>query len=64
MAENQKNRRRQRRPKAKKVDLAQLVKKRFRKPEQDFKPAPTTATRLQTPTLPQQQRLRLTMWAL
>lgn len=64
MAENQKNRRRQRRPKAKKVDLAQLVKKRFRRPEQDFKPDPTTATWLKTTKLTQQQRLRLTRWAL
>ena len=64
MAENQKNRRRQRRSKAKQVDLAQLVKKRFRKPEQDFKPDPTTATWLKTTRLTQQQRLRLTKWAL
>ena len=64
MAENRNNRRRQRRPRAKQVDLAQLVKKRFTKPEVDFKPDPNTATWLKTTKLTQQQRLRLTKWAL
>lgn len=64
MAENRNNRRRQRRPRAKQVDLAQLVKKRFTKPEVDFKPDPNTATWLKTTKLTQQQRLRLTKWGL
>ena len=64
MAENRNTRRRQRRPRAKQVDLAQLVKKRFMKPEVDFKPDPNTATWLKTTRLTQQQRLRLTKWAL
>lgn len=64
MAENQKKTRRQQRPKAKQLDLAQLVKKRFRKPEQDFKPDPNTATWLKTNRLTELQRLRLTKWAL
>ena len=44
MSENRKNSRRQRRPKAKQVDLQQLVKKRVARKEQDFKPDPNTAT--------------------
>lgn len=64
MAEKRNTRRRQRRPRAKQVDLAQLVKKRFTKPEVDFKPDPNTATWLKTTRLTQQQRLRLTKWAL
>ena len=66
MAEKQKNprRRSRRQPKAQKVDLAQLVKKRFVRPEQDFKPDPTTATWLKTSRMTRQQRLRLTKWAL
>ena len=64
MAENRNTRRRKRQPKAKQVDLAQLVRKRFTKPEQDFKPDPNTATWLKTTRLTQQQRLRLTKWSL
>lgn len=64
MAENQKNPRRRRRPKAKHVDLAQLVKKRFRKEELDFKPDPTPSTWLKTTRRTKQQRLRQTKWAL
>ena len=64
MAEKRNTRRRQRRPRAKQVDLAQLVKKRFTRPEVDFKPDPNTATWLKTTRLTQQQRLRLTKWAL
>ena len=64
MAENQKNRRRQRRPKARQVDLAQLVKKRFKREEQDFKPDPTTATWMKTTRMTQLQRLRLAKWVL
>lgn len=61
---NQTPRRRQRRPRARQVDLAQLVKKRFSRPEQDFKPDPNTATWLKTTRMTQIQRLRLTKWAL
>lgn len=64
MAEKRNTRRRQRRPRAKQVDLAQLVKKRFTKPEQDFKPDPNTATWLKTTRMTEQQRLQLTKWAL
>lgn len=64
MAENQKRTRRKRRPSARQVDLAQLVKKRFTKPEQDFKPDPNTSTWLKTARMTQLQRLRLTKWAL
>ena len=65
MAEKRRNpRRRQRRPKARQVDLAQLMKKRFRREEQDFKPDPTTATWLKTTRMTEQQRLRLTRWVL
>lgn len=61
---NSNPRRRQRRPRAKQVDLAQFVKKRFTRPEMDFKPDPNTATWLKTTRLTQIQRLRLTKWAL
>ena len=64
MAEKKRNNRRQRRPRAKQVDLAQLVKKRFGKPEQDFKPDPNTSTWLKTSRLTELQRLRLTKWVL
>lgn len=65
MAENRNNpRRRQRRPKAKQLDLSQLMKKRFGKPEQDFKPDPNTATWAKTTRLTELQRLRLLKWAL
>ena len=57
-------RRRQRRPKAKQVDIAKLVKKTFRRPEQDFKPDPNTATWLKTTRMTRQQQLRLTKWTL
>ena len=63
MAER-KNVRRQRRPRPKNVDLAQLMKKRFSRPEQDFKPDPNTATWMKTNRLTQLQRLRLTKWGL
>lgn len=65
MAENRNNpRRHRRRPKAKQVDLAQLVKKRFVKPEQDFKPDRNTATWAKTTRLTELQRLRLIKWVL
>ena len=64
MAENRNTRRRERRPRAKQLDLAQLVKKRFTKPEQDFKPDPNTSTWLKTTRMTQLQRLRLCKWAL
>jgi hypothetical protein len=64
MAENRNNSRRQRRPKAKQVDLQQLVKKRFTRPEQDFKPDPNTATWAKTTRLTQLQQLRLLKWFL
>ena len=65
MAENRRtSRRRQRRPKAKQLDLSQLVKKRFGKQEQDFKPDPNTATWLKTARMTRQQQLRLTKWVL
>ena len=66
MAENQKNprRRRRRQSKARQVDLAQLVKKRFSRPEADFKPDPNTATWLKTSRMTRQQRLRVTKWVL
>ena len=66
MAENQKNPRRRprRKPKAKQMDLAQLVKKRFSRPEQDFKPDPNTSTWLKTARMTRQQRLRQTKWVL
>lgn len=65
MAENRNNpRRRQRRPRAKQLDLSQLMKKRFGKPEQDFKPDPNTSTWAKTARLTELQRLRLLKWAL
>lgn len=64
MAEKRNNSRRQRRPKAKQVDLQQLVKKRFARKEQDFKPDPNTATWAKTTRLTELQRLRLLKWAL
>ena len=66
MAENRKNpRRRQKRPSgAKLVDLAQLVKKRFKKEELDFKPDPNTSTWLKTVRRTRLQKLHLTKWAL
>ena len=57
-------RRRRRQPKAKQVDLAKLVKNRFQRKEQDFKPDPETSTWLKTRRMTQLQRLRLTKWAL
>ena len=57
-------RRSQPRKKAKQMDLSQLVKKRFSRPEQDFKPDPETATWLKTSRMTRQQRLRLTKWVL
>ena len=64
MAENRNNPRRRQRRRAKQVDLAQLVKKRFTKKEPDFKPDPTTATWLKTTRMTRQQQLRITKWAL
>lgn len=66
MAENkqQNPRRRRRQPKAKQVDLAKLVKNRFARKEQDFKPDPETSTWLKTSRMTRQQRLRLTKWVL
>jgi len=57
-------RRRRRQPRAKQLDLSQLVKKRFAKKELDFKPDPETSTWLKTRRMTQLQRLRLTKWAL
>lgn len=64
MAENRNNPRRQRRSQAKQVDLQQLMKKRFARKEQDFKPDPNTATWIKTTRLTEFQRLRLLKWAL
>ena len=66
MAENkqQNPRRRRRQPKAKQVDLAKLVKNRFARKEQDFKPDPETSTWLKTSRMTRQQRLRMTKWVL
>ena len=64
MAERNNPRRRQRRPQAKQVDLAKLVKTRFAKKDPDFKPDPNTATWSKTTRLTELQRLRLTKWFL
>ena len=64
MAEKRNSPRRRRPSRARQVDLSQRVKKHFRKPEQDFKPDPNTATWLKTTRLTELQRLRLIKWAL